>query len=148
MTTVTNTELDSTPTVTAKKANSTYNIPYGGIGRLGYWIGSLVMVLFIILLNFAAMEAGEPGYSTFAALVSLPVSFLLVISRLNNVGKSGWLSLLTLIPIANLYVGITCAVCPEGYHKTKTLDTTGKVLGGICVSSILFLVIVLIVSAG
>ena len=48
--------------------------------------------------------------------------------RLHNIGRSGWWSLLILIPIANLFVGIPCAIIPGGYKDTKKLDTVWKII--------------------
>lgn len=53
-----------------------------------------------------------------------------VVLRLHNIGKSGWWSLLTLVPVANLYLYILCLSAPTGYKRTKKLDTPAKVNSG------------------
>jgi uncharacterized membrane protein YhaH (DUF805 family) len=55
----------------------------------------------------------------------------LVVNRLHNIGRSGLWSILIIVPIANFFVGIPCAIFPEGYQDTKKLDTAGKIIAGI-----------------
>jgi hypothetical protein len=43
--------------------------------------------------------------------------------RLKKIGRSPWLSLLLLVPIANLIIGIPGFFAPPNYATTKKLDT-------------------------
>ncbi|MFC1739295.1 DUF805 domain-containing protein [Planctomycetota bacterium] len=115
---------------------------YGGIHRTGYFFGMLgVTVIYGILV---AAARGEPGAALLGQIIVLAVSFILLANRLHNIGKSGWMSLLILVPFANLYIWIICSVCPEGYHDTKKLDTAGKIIAGIFIGLVvLYLVIVI-----
>ena len=54
---------------------------------------------------------------------------------------SGLYSLLMFVPFANIYIGVKCAVCPEGYQDTKKLDTAGKILAGIFIGFVVLMVI-------
>jgi uncharacterized membrane protein YhaH (DUF805 family) len=102
---------------------------YGGIHRTGYFFGMLGVAVINGIFNAAGQ--GESGIASIAWIITLVASFVLVVSRLHNIGMSGWWSLLILVPVANLFVGVKCAMCPEGYQYTKTLDTAGKIIAGI-----------------
>ncbi len=116
---------------------------YGGIRRTGYFFGMLGVCVLNGTLNAAAQ--GEPGVASFVLIITLVLTFVLVVNRLHNIGKSGWLSLLILVPIANLFVGIPCLIFQEGYQDTKELDTAGKIIAGIFIAIVLIAVIVVIV---
>lgn len=45
-------------------------------------------------------------------------------------------ALLTLIPIANLFLAARCAICPEGYADTKKLDRSGRILASIMIGCV------------
>ena len=104
---------------------------YGGIRRTGYFLGILGISVFNTVAYATAVAANEPIMANIGMIITLVPSFFLVVSRLHNIGRSGWWSLLILIPIANLFVGIPCAIFPEGYQDTKKLDTAGKIIAGI-----------------
>ena len=111
---------------------------YGGIGRGMYFLGMIganAVSLIAQVIGQSIVVQGARGLGVIVILlgsiVALVVSFVLVVKRLNNVGMSGWWSLLLLVPIANLIIGVRCLVCQEGYQDTKKLDTTGKVITGI-----------------
>lgn len=123
-----------TPPSTAKQ--------YGGIRRAGYWLG----MVGVTVLNVLFSLAGEPGLALFGSLIAIVLSIVLVVNRLHNIGMSGWWSLLILVPIANLFVGVRCAICPEGYQDTKKLDTAGRVLAGIFIACLVIVVIAVIVA--
>lgn len=104
---------------------------YGGINRTVYFFG--MFGVGVINGVFAAAAQGEPGIAFLGLIITVTASFILVVNRLHNIGKSGWLSLLIIIPIANLFVGIPCLILPEGYQDTKKLDTAGKIIVGILI---------------
>ena len=87
---------------------------YGGIQRLGYFFGMIGVA--VINGVFTGAAQGEHGIAFFGTIVTLVLSFVLIVNRLHNIGMSGWWSLLILVPIANLFVGIRCLMCPEGYQ--------------------------------
>lgn len=104
---------------------------YGGIRRLWYFFGMIAVSVFSEVCNVAA--EGEPAVVLQGMAVAYVLVFVLVVNRLRNIGMSAWYSLLILIPIVNIYIGIKCLVCPKGYEETKTLDTAGRVIGGIVI---------------
>lgn len=53
--------------------------------------------------------------------------------RLKNIGKSGWWALLSFIPIGNLYIAYLCFLAPEGYTRTRKLDTPAFIILGVIV---------------
>jgi len=112
---------------------------YGGIGRLGYILGVFGIGFLQGIIEVTSRE--DPSISAVLSLIVFVVVFGLAVSRLNNIGMSGWWSLLMLIPVVGLYVLIKCIVCPEGYEHTKKLDTAGKVLAGLFLAFIILVVI-------
>ncbi|NHZ38512.1 DUF805 domain-containing protein [Massilia rubra] len=85
----------------------------GRIGRVRY----LVYEMIITVLTVAAMSAlltwlipaYGPMLSMFAMLVWIPstaVTLVVTRRRLHDLGKSGWLGLLHLVPVANLLFGL------------------------------------------
>lgn len=115
---------------------------YGGIRRLGYFFGMIGVA--IINAVFSAAQ-GEPGITFNGAIVTLVLSFVLVVNRLHNIGMSGWWSLLILVPIANLFITVRCAMCPEGYQDTKKLDTAGTIIAMIFIGLLVLAVVGLVV---
>ncbi len=114
---------------------------YGGIGRIVYWLGMFGVNVLIIVLIVIFIATGERGLLLLAALIVIPLTFFLIVTRLHNIGMSGSWSLLMLVPIAGLFVHFRCLVYPEGYQDTKKLDTAGKVLAAIVIASLVFVVI-------
>jgi uncharacterized membrane protein YhaH (DUF805 family) len=117
---------------------------YGGIRRIGYFFGMLGAGVLSTACNVAT--EGEPSVALLGLAVVNVLAFILVVNRLHNIGMSGWWSLLILVPIANIYIGIKCLVCPEGYEDTKTLDTAGKIIAGIFIGFVVFVIVSLVVA--
>lgn len=116
-----------TPRVGAKPAKR-----YGGIRRRQYILGLLGMWLMVSLVVFLAFITRDPGMIGLIQAIGFIASvgcLLLVIQRLQNIGVSGWWSLLTLVPGPNLLVGVACLACPEGFRHTKKLDAAGILVG-------------------
>lgn len=103
---------------------------------MGYWIGSVLCLGGSILFS-----AAGGGGALFGSVLVLVVMTAIMFQRLKNIGWNGWLALLGLIPVVNLFVSIPSAICPEGYAAAKKLDRAGKILAGILVGSIVLLVI-------
>ena len=104
---------------------------YGGIHRTGYFFGMLGLTVIGNILFVAALDVPDIIY--FIQIIAIALSFVLVVNRLHNIGMNGWWSLLILVPLANLFIGVKCVMCPEGYQDTKKLDTAGKIIAGIFV---------------
>ena len=85
--------------------------PSSRINRLRYWAHSMLFtfamfgVLFVIgLLGFyvSMTVAIVLGVIAYAAMIAF--SFILMIQRLHDLNKTGWMSLLAIIPLANIYL--------------------------------------------
>lgn len=137
----TNAEVAATPPAVSQKS-------YGGIPRSAYFFGMLG--LGVVNLGVVAVGQADPGGALLAFIVIIVLivpSFVLVVKRLQNIGMSGWWSLLILVPIANLFVGLRCVMCPEGYQDTKQLDTAGKVIGGTFIGVLVTILLVVIIAS-
>jgi len=87
--------------------------PSSRINRLRYWAHSMLfsVVLFTVIGIAVALGAivspalgfviGVPAY-----IGAIVFSFILIIQRLHDLNKSGWMSLLMLVPLANIYLFI------------------------------------------
>lgn len=91
----------------------------GRIGRLRYltysWLASLVMAIPLaiiggILIALVGSNASSPGGMLFLiAVIYIPIvaiSFIMAKRRLNDLDKSGWLSLLMLVPLVNFFIAL------------------------------------------
>lgn len=98
----------------------------GRIGRMRYWVYSiLVSFMLQIIIGFCSAvifglagsgfdsAAGFDGFGVVGMLLSVvtivaavAVSLIFAKRRLNDVNQSGWLSLIMLVPIANLVLGL------------------------------------------
>lgn len=93
------------------------------IGRLGFILGQIYMMLWFIipvlayaLINYSASTSGNsnPAASmplanaavfligAVGVILTLPVTISLYVRRLHDIGQSGWLTLLTFVPIVSL----------------------------------------------
>jgi uncharacterized membrane protein YhaH (DUF805 family) len=89
----------------------------GRIGRLRYLayvsaMSILMLLLFVLVLAIASatrMENGESAMVVWSALLYLPavaVSLVIAKRRLNDLDRSGWFSLLTLVPFVNFFFSL------------------------------------------
>jgi len=84
--------------------------PSSRINRLRYWAHSMLMAIpFYIVVGISAFLAFKVstlfwGIAVIAYIALIAFSFILIIQRLHDLDKSGWLSLLALVPLANLYL--------------------------------------------
>lgn len=85
--------------------------PSGRINRLRYWAhGMLMMLAFYPIMGIGI--ALMMGVSQALGIIILGVaylalivgSFIIMIQRLHDLNKSGWLSLLIIVPLANIYL--------------------------------------------
>lgn len=120
-------------------------IQHSGIGRLAYF-GILIGITLLTAVLQAAV-ASKPSAAGVVTLLSVAVCFVPVVLRLQNIGKSGWWSLLCLIPIANIYIGVLCLFAPAGYEQSKKLDTPAKVILSIIIGFIALMVLLVVISS-
>jgi uncharacterized membrane protein YhaH (DUF805 family) len=85
--------------------------PSGRLNRLRYWAHGMTMAIAfyaviiagVLLMGQGSMFVGGAilGVGYIAMLV---FSFIIVIQRLHDLNKSGWMSLLMLVPLVNIYL--------------------------------------------
>jgi uncharacterized membrane protein YhaH (DUF805 family)/Tfp pilus assembly major pilin PilA len=85
--------------------------PSSRINRLRYWAHSMLFTfamigVFIVVALVAAFVSTTFGIvlGAIAYLAMVVFGFILIIQRLHDLNKTGWLSLLALVPLANLYL--------------------------------------------
>ncbi|WP_421692850.1 DUF805 domain-containing protein [Aestuariivirga sp.] len=77
----------------------------GRIGRQSYWMGILAMVVIAAIagiLDTVVGTAGDRGYGIFSAIAALVLiypSIVLYAKRWHDRGKSGWWTLIGLVPV-------------------------------------------------
>lgn len=103
-----------------------FAIYQGRIPRSVYWLTLIAVLVFAKLFDFLTADVAEvsfsqgedgefsAGYSQsssiglldlIVALALFAITFLVYIKRLHDMDKSGWFSLLMLIPVVNIAVG-------------------------------------------
>jgi len=85
--------------------------PSSRINRLRYWAHAMVfifvsLVLYIVVALVAAYVNLTLGIALSAIIfiATIVISCILMIQRLHDLNKTGWMSLLMLVPFANLYL--------------------------------------------
>jgi len=114
---------------------------YRGIGRLVYFFGAMGISFAQNGLVFAIVAtSGEQA----GAVAAIPVMLLALAGtitvaslRMINQGSSGWWGIGITVPLLNIFVGLRCLICPEGYADHQTLDTAGKVIGGSLIATVI-----------
>lgn len=96
--------------------------PAGRFGRASYFayaLGMYVVVLMFIGISTSAVASlGETatelmvGISAIGYIAIFVFGIIFMIRRLHDLNWSGWLSVLTIVPIANLIIGIVCLFFP------------------------------------
>lgn len=99
----------------------------------------------MLVISFSDLNDFNDDICLMGAVVFSLASLFLSIIRLQNTSTSGWWSLLTFIPVADLFVRVRCLMCPMGYNDTKKLDATGKIIAGTIVCFSVFSVICLVI---
>ena len=117
---------------------------YGGIRRLQY----VVCIIGVGILNMLMVGVAQkyPGAGLLGAALGIALTFVIVTNRLRNTGISGWWSLLILVPIANLFIGVRCLICPEGYQDTKKLDAAGRIIAGVLIGLVGLIILAAIIA--
>ena len=105
---------------------------YGGIGRGVYF----ACILGMTLITWPILTFLAEGYISFLAILAMYsiVSMVPAFFRLQNMGCSGLLVFLVLIPGINLFVGAYCMMAPEGFADSGKLDLPGKIVAGILIA--------------
>lgn len=118
----------------------------GRFGRANYVVyafgGYFVLMLFMGAVTAATSVMGDAGTMVVgaAAFVAYIAAFvfaiIFLIRRLHDLNWSGWLSVLTVIPLANLVIAIPCLFFrgtdgPNNYGPPPRPNKTHNVLAGI-----------------
>jgi uncharacterized membrane protein YhaH (DUF805 family) len=85
--------------------------PSSRINRLRYWAHSMLFTyamlgVFIVIGLVAALVSTTLAIvlGVIAYIVMVVFSFILIIQRLHDLNKTGWMSLLAIVPLANIYL--------------------------------------------
>jgi uncharacterized membrane protein YhaH (DUF805 family)/Tfp pilus assembly protein PilE len=85
--------------------------PSGRLNRLRYWAHGMTMAIaFYAVIIAGVLLMGQGSMFVGGAILAvgyiamLVFSFIIVIQRLHDLNKSGWMSLLMLVPLANIYL--------------------------------------------
>lgn len=112
----------------------------GRIGRVrylgyGFAIGMLMIPLMFVMTLLGGLGGafGGMGGMVLGYVIYIAATFVLARRRLNDLGKSGWLSLLLLVPLVNIGVGLWM-LFGEGdqgsneYGPAPAPNTTGVII--------------------
>lgn len=124
-------------------------IVYGGIGRLAYFGFGILAYIALLAISFVVGYAG--GENVMPLLVVIVISYYvtviyLLVQRLVNLGYSGWWVLGIIVPFLNLLIALRCLAAPEGYAHHKKLDTTGNIIAGLIIGTVVLAIIAVIVA--
>ncbi len=119
------------------QADSTSLAPaFPGISRRFY---GLILACFAIgtaIISFALGEAAFVGIMGLYAGI-IWASF----QRLANIGRNPWWSLLVIVPLLSLWIFIICIMLPTGFQSHRKLDSKAKIVFGLLVALIVFIVV-------
>jgi uncharacterized membrane protein YhaH (DUF805 family) len=82
------------------------------INRAPFWIYSIIINIVLYWIMYSILVSWNSSLMTYWMLLYIPImwiSLMLIIKRLHDLDKSGWMSLLLFIPIANIYIFIITA---------------------------------------
>ncbi|MDB6079191.1 MAG: putative rane protein [Akkermansiaceae bacterium] len=107
-----------------------------GTGRAGYFVGMVILpvvlgvIISVVVTRLQHEMPQRPWvYLPFLLYLFIPViTIFTTVTRLKNVGMSGWWFFGTMVPILNIWVGYRCFACPADYAYAKKLDSTGVFL--------------------
>ena len=83
----------------------------GRIGRSRYWIAIVALYVVGLLGGFATVSAGISPIVL--AIIIGPIGLLVCAARARDMGRSGWLCLLTLIPVVGWIAVIWLGCIPS-----------------------------------
>ncbi|MCD8034791.1 MAG: DUF805 domain-containing protein [Alistipes sp.] len=96
----------------------------GRARRREYWMFVLFNLLFAVAAALVGAMIRFPFLSTLYGLAVLVPSIAVGVRRLHDLGKSGWMLLLCLIPLVNLY--LIYLFCLEGEKKSNAWGPNSK----------------------
>ena len=74
----------------------------GRIKRQPYWLGSIPLVVIQIIVEIAVESTGNPTFA-FINLILIWPGVMISIKRCHDLDRSGWFSLVLIIPIVQLW---------------------------------------------
>ena len=89
----------------------------GRARRKEYWMFTLINLIIAVVLGIVGGLIKFPFISTIYGLAVLLPGIAVSVRRLHDLGKSGWLLLLGLIPLVNFY--LLYLFCLEGEKKSN-----------------------------
>lgn len=136
-------------TISETKSNFSPSIfsPKGRIGRLSFLAWNIITLLVILVFGFIIGLISSTYHINLTGVISsillgaiyiicIYFTYILTIKRLHDRNKSGWMSLLSLIPIINLllFIYLICAKGDQeanGYGGPRETPLVEKILGWI-----------------
>jgi uncharacterized membrane protein YhaH (DUF805 family) len=88
--------------------------------RLAYFL-RLVVFNFCLVLILAYRDADDVGIAA-SVLVSLYAMFFILLPRIRDIGMSGWWLIVSLIPVANVLLGIILLFRAPAFDFAATTD--------------------------
>ncbi len=93
-----------------------FNNQKGRFNRFKFWVYAIILQVIFILISTIVTYIWESNNILFLTQVGpllwmlwvLYITFTAYIKRLHDLDKSGWMSLLILIPFANIYLFVIC----------------------------------------
>jgi hypothetical protein len=113
-------------------------LPYFG-AALGLRVLSAIMVMSLFPENLLLIAG--------LGLVFAGGGVYLGYHRLKNAALDPWLSMLLLVPFANLWIGWRCLACQENYGRSRKLDKAGRVVTRVILGCVGFVVVGAIITA-
>lgn len=88
--------------------NESFFSTTGRLRRRTYFLRAFPICLLISLLD----QSRNEGAVMFFMVIGIPIIIIQAIKRLHDIDQSGWLMLLTLVPLVNVILGIYVLVAP------------------------------------
>ena len=119
---------------------------YGGLIRLSFFGLSVALNTIYVIISVLIVNAfpHAPYLDLIWLLVYLFLLFLVLQSRLINIGYNQWWALLLCVPIFNFLLVLGCIILPEGFKDSHKFDYTGLILVAIFIVVSLALVAITI----
>jgi uncharacterized membrane protein YhaH (DUF805 family)/glutaredoxin/ribosomal protein L40E len=84
----------------------------GRLGRLDYLVGSLLSTIVWLFFVLLAVKAGKPGIAGLGILFSVIYGVRCIALRLHDSGRTGWLSLVILVPVLGAVLALILLFIP------------------------------------
>ncbi len=82
---------------------------------LGFIVAPILWVILYLIMNFPDFANILWWLYGLFYIIFVYISFMILVKRLHDLDKNGWMSLLALIPFVNIYIFIIC-----GFFKGTT----------------------------